>query len=255
MATVTKAAAEKLFTALGKEGVENWSEIKLVKRLNKISEFVDEEKDVPDECEALLETLLTCNEKGEEITLTDEDEPEEPEETEETAEEEKDDSEVEEDEDLDIDEDGKVTMTKNPETKGKKKVKTVEKKATKPTKVIEKSKVDGKTKLKRQSTGAGRGYRILDYSSTGVIHWMAVKGMDFTQAKRVLKHYKLDSITDANLKSRLAVGRDKKRSKAASVTKEHAIMLTKVAGSAGKAEKPAKKSEKVEKPAQKKSKK
>lgn len=202
MATVTRveqAGVVALFAALGKPEAAKWSAKKLAINLANINDLVTDDTTIEDgEANSLLEHILTAQAKGQTVEVGDTGAQDES--------------------------TSKETEAEAPK-RAKKGTGTTAKKESVRAKKKNTSKVDKSTKLKSRGTGVGRGYRIMSYSSTGVIHWMAANKFDFDKAKKVLKHFKITDITDSNLKSRLAVGRDPARSKAATLTKDEARQI------------------------------
>lgn len=209
---VTSSALRKMFQACSFTEADGWTPKKLEANLKNINELITDETEITDDSvKGLLETLMTALTKDEPVVIEWDgaDEPEE----------------------------GTAPAVSLPavapagKKKSKTKAKETEVAATKEEKGTKGKKAAAKGKPEKKGDSPGRGYRIGEHSSTSVIHWMARKGFEFDDAKKVLKHYKITEISDSNLKSRLAVGKSD-RGKPATLSKEEAATIKKVAGKA-----------------------
>lgn len=203
---VSSTALRQLFQACGFDTAAKWNKQILEKNLGNINKLITDDTEISDEeVKPLLASLLGAAEHGEQIEL-------------------------EWDGDDDEDPEGTAGATEPAAEEKPKEKKKKEKPVAQKDKAKAKAAKPAKATKPEKKEGGGRGYRIGAYSSTSVIHWMSAKGYEFEDCKKVLKHFKITEVTDANLRARMAVGRDPKRAKPANLNKQEIADLKKITG-------------------------
>lgn len=79
----------------------------------------------------------------------------------------------------------------------------------------------------RTNTSGGK-YDILGHASTRVIHWLAANDYSFEDTQKVLAHFKITNITDANMRYRYGRGRQPAHSNPADLTPEQVKEIKKI---------------------------